>query len=54
MGAVKMVGNAVNMSRTPPIMDKPPPTLGEHAEDILSSLGYDSATITDLRSKGTI
>jgi crotonobetainyl-CoA:carnitine CoA-transferase CaiB-like acyl-CoA transferase len=54
MGDVKMVGNAVNMSRTPPIMNKPPPTLGEHAEDVLSSLGYDSATITDLRSKGTI
>jgi crotonobetainyl-CoA:carnitine CoA-transferase CaiB-like acyl-CoA transferase len=54
MGDVKMVGNAVDMSRTPPTMDKPPPTLGEHAEDILSSLGYDSATITDLRSKGTI
>ena len=54
MGDVKMVGNAVNMSRTPPSVDKPPPTLGEHAEDILSSLGYDSATITALRSKGTI
>jgi crotonobetainyl-CoA:carnitine CoA-transferase CaiB-like acyl-CoA transferase len=54
MGDVKMVGNAVTLSRTPPSMDKPPPTLGEHAEDILTSLGYDSATISDLRSKGTI
>ena len=54
MGDVKMVGNAVDMSRTPPRMDKPPPTLGEHAEEILTSLGFDMAVIEDLRSKGTI
>lgn len=54
MGDVKMVGNAVDMSRTPPRMDKPPPTLGEHAEEILTSLGFDMAAIEDLRSKGTI
>ena len=54
MGDVKMVGNAVNMSRTPPTIDKPPPILGEHAEDILNSLGYDTAAIKTLRSKGTI
>jgi crotonobetainyl-CoA:carnitine CoA-transferase CaiB-like acyl-CoA transferase len=42
------------MSRTPPRMDKPPPTLGEHAEEILTSLGFDMAAIEDLRSKGTI
>jgi crotonobetainyl-CoA:carnitine CoA-transferase CaiB-like acyl-CoA transferase len=54
MGDVKMVGNAVNMSRTPPAMDKPPPILGEHADEILSSLGYDTAAIKALRSKGTI
>jgi formyl-CoA transferase len=54
MGDVKMVGNAVDMSRTPPTIDKPPPILGEHADDILSSLGYDMAAIKTLRSKGTI
>jgi formyl-CoA transferase len=54
MGDVKMVGNAVDMSRTPPTMDKPPPVLGEHSHDILSSLGYDPASIDELRSKGVI
>jgi formyl-CoA transferase len=54
MGDIKMVGNAVDMSRTPPTMDRPPPILGEHADDILSSLGYDAAAIKALRSKGTI
>jgi crotonobetainyl-CoA:carnitine CoA-transferase CaiB-like acyl-CoA transferase len=54
MGEVKMVGNAVDMSRTPPIMDKPPPVLGEHADEILSSLGYDTAAIKSLRSNGIV
>ena len=54
MGDVKMVGNAVDMSRTPPTMDKPPPVLGEHADEILSSLGYDTVAITTLRSKGVV
>jgi crotonobetainyl-CoA:carnitine CoA-transferase CaiB-like acyl-CoA transferase len=54
MGDVKMVGNAVDMSRTPPTIDKPPPILGEHADDILTSLGYDAAAIEALRAKGTI
>jgi crotonobetainyl-CoA:carnitine CoA-transferase CaiB-like acyl-CoA transferase len=54
MGDVKMVGNAVDMSRTPPIMGKPPPVLGEHADEILSSLGYDTVAIKALRSNGTV
>ena len=54
MGDVKMVGNAVDMSRTPPTIDKPPPILGEHADEILSSLGYDAAAIEALRAKGII
>ena len=54
MGDVKMVGNALDMSRTPPTISKAPPILGEHADEILSSLGYDTAAIKALRSKGTI
>ncbi|MEX0802046.1 MAG: CoA transferase [Candidatus Binatia bacterium] len=54
MGEIKMVGNAVDMSRTPPTMDRPPPVLGEHVDDILSSLGYDAGVITTLRSKGVV
>ncbi len=54
MGKMKLVGNAVDMSRTPPSIDSPPPVLGEHTDEILAALGYASPAIADLRFKGAI
>jgi crotonobetainyl-CoA:carnitine CoA-transferase CaiB-like acyl-CoA transferase len=54
MGKVKMVGNAVDLSRTPPRIDLPPPVLGEHTDEVLQSLGYDASAILSLRSSGAI
>lgn len=54
MGKMKLIGNAVDMSRTPPSIDRPPPVLGEHTDEILTALGYDRAAISDLRGKGAI
>jgi formyl-CoA transferase len=54
MGKVKLVGNAVDMSRTPPAINSPPPVLGEHTDEILKSLGYDTEALASLRNKGVI
>jgi crotonobetainyl-CoA:carnitine CoA-transferase CaiB-like acyl-CoA transferase len=54
MGKMKLIGNAVDMSRTPPTIHQPPPVLGEHTEEILNTLGYDAASISSLRTKGVI
>jgi crotonobetainyl-CoA:carnitine CoA-transferase CaiB-like acyl-CoA transferase len=54
MGKMKLVGSAVDLSRTPARIDRPPPMLGEHTDEILRSAGYDPATIASLRSKGII
>jgi len=54
MGKMKLIGNAVDMSRTPPSIDRPPPVLGEHTDEILASLGYDSGKISMLRNQGAI
>ena len=54
MGKMKLLGNAVDMSRTPPSIDRPPPMLGEHTEEILTGLGFDRAAIADLRVKEAI
>jgi len=54
MGKMQLIGNAVDMSRTPPTIDRPPPVLGEQTEEILSGLGLDGAAIAALRAKGAI
>jgi formyl-CoA transferase len=54
MGEVKMVGNAVDMSRTPPSIHHPPPVLGEHTDQILTELGYEPGAVASLRSKGVV
>jgi formyl-CoA transferase len=54
MGKMKLVGNAVDMSRTPPSIDRPPPVLGEHTEEVLTTLGYKAAELASLRSKGVV
>jgi formyl-CoA transferase len=54
MGKMQLIGNAVDMSRTPPAIDRPPPVLGEQTDEILGALGLDAQAIADLRSKGAI
>jgi len=54
MGKMQLIGNAVDMSRTPPTIDRPPPVLGEQTDEILGALGLDAQAIADLRVKGAI
>jgi formyl-CoA transferase len=55
LGAIKVVGQPINMSSAPqPAQLKPTPELGEHTEEILTDLGYDNAGIAKLRERGAI
>jgi len=50
---VKVVANPVKLSATPPDYRLPPPTLGQHTEEVLGGLlGLDAAEIAALRAKG--
>jgi formyl-CoA transferase len=53
-GTVKMVGAPLQMSETPLKVQGPSPTLGQHNDDILASLGYDEAQIASMREGGVI
>jgi formyl-CoA transferase len=50
LGRVKGLGNPVKMSRTPPVMAKVAPALGEDTEAILRELGLAEAEIARLRA----
>jgi len=52
MGKMRMVGSGIDLSRTPPRINTPPPTLGEHTQQILGELGYDEQEILRLKEQG--
>jgi formyl-CoA transferase len=54
-GKVKMVGPPATFSESAVGIQSPPPTLGEHNREILTSLlGYSDEKVEDLRNRGVI
>jgi formyl-CoA transferase len=49
-----VVNQAVELSRTPAVINRPTPALGEHSEEILTALGYGGNDIKALRGKKVI
>ena len=55
IGSYDVVGQPIHMSRYPqPGTLRPTPDQGEHSEEVLRGLGYDSAAIAELRAKRVI
>jgi crotonobetainyl-CoA:carnitine CoA-transferase CaiB-like acyl-CoA transferase len=54
-GTIKQIGPVIKFSESPCVMSYPPPTLGEHTEEVLRSIaGYSEADIKRLRQVGAI
>lgn len=54
MGNMKTLGFPSKFSQTPGDIYSAPPLLGEHTEEILTSLGYDAATIASMLENDVI
>ena len=54
LGTSNLVGSPINLSATPAKFYRAAPVLGEHTEEILTKLGYDSQAVKDLRENGVI
>ncbi len=53
-GERAVVGQPIHMSRTPWRMRAITPDAGEHTDEILTSLGYDTSRIASLRERGIV
>jgi len=52
---LRVTNTPVKLSRTPGVVDRPSPELGEHTEEVLKALlGLTSAQVLDLRQSGVI
>jgi formyl-CoA transferase len=54
LGEIRIVNQAVRLSRTPATIASAPPEIGEHTEEIMVELGYGAAEIEELRKKKVV
>jgi crotonobetainyl-CoA:carnitine CoA-transferase CaiB-like acyl-CoA transferase len=53
-GDIELIGQPIHMSRTPSHITAPPPTAGQHTEEILSQIGISAAEIETMKRDGVI
>jgi formyl-CoA transferase len=51
---IRVLRTGFKLDGTAPAVDAPPPTLGQHTQEILAELGYDDSAIAALKQQGTI
>jgi crotonobetainyl-CoA:carnitine CoA-transferase CaiB-like acyl-CoA transferase len=56
LGEIRLVGQAINLTRTPEParFRRPTPGLGEHTNEILTELGYDAERVATLKEKEVV
>ncbi len=54
VGKFRMIGLPLKLHKTPGKVRRPAPTLGQHTEEILTSIGYTAEAIAELKAKRVI
>jgi len=54
VGRLRLMGQPLVFADTPTRDPGPPPTLGQHTDEVLEEAGYDAAAINELRTKGVV
>ncbi|MBN9490181.1 MAG: CoA transferase [Alphaproteobacteria bacterium] len=54
LGDIEVIGQAINMNRTPFEMRSATPEQGVHTDEVLKEYGYDTGAIADFRKRGVI
>jgi CoA:oxalate CoA-transferase len=54
IGEVKLFNMTAKFEKTPGIVEAPPPTLGEHTEEVLNSIGYAVDEVKKLKEKKVV
>lgn len=52
--AAPVAGNPVSLSKTPGVINTPPPTLGQHTNEIMEEIGYSAEEVAQLREKRVV
>lgn len=54
VGEIEMPGSPMHFSRTPTALNRHPPRLGEHTDEILAEIGYDASDIEAFHSEDIV
>ena len=53
-GTLRMTGSPIKLSQYTTTVQRPPPTLGEHTDEVLGELGYSATDIAAMREAGVV
>lgn len=52
--SITTIASPLRLMATPPVLRRAPPLLGEHTDEVLTELGFDSVAIDAMRSAGVL
>jgi formyl-CoA transferase len=54
VASITTVASPLRLMATPPVLQRPPPALGEHTDEVLAELGLDAHQVAGLRQRGVV